>query len=121
MSDLATVGVARTDADLLGVALVVTLGDSDVLAKFCDALTDALADGVRVGVGVGLQGSQQAPWAMALPSQLQSIGGQSMKPQRLPRQASAGGRSWRARGIAVSSAPAASAASRRRRVGKSHL
>lgn len=105
---------ALTDALAATVALVDSLGGGDSIgdggalvvgASLADGDGDgdALADGD--GDGDVLQASQQAPGLVALPSQLQAMGGQAEKPQRWPRQASAcAGGSWRARSDRASSA-----------------
>ena len=108
---------AHTDAQPgQGVALAATVALADALGggdKIGDG--DALDVGASLADGDGdgdvLQASQQAPGLVALPSQLQAMGGQAEKPQRWPRQASAcAGGSWRARAGAGSS----SATARRR-------
>ena len=65
-------GHGVTLADAVAVAVMALDGET-VDVTLADALLDALA----VGDGVGWQASQQVPWSVALPSQLQKSPGQA--------------------------------------------
>lgn len=80
LTDGVFVVLAVTPGDAEAVA--VMLGDTEAVAATLGA-TDALA----VADGVGLQGSQQSPWLVALPTQSQVVSGQSSRLHGAPSQA----------------------------------